>query len=188
MDQFEENVFKAICGRRSARAYEDRPVEEEKLLKLLKAGMAAPSACNLQPWEFIVVTDNEMLEELQKPAPYKPPVAIIICANTEKIPWGGEGWMVDCSAAVENMMIAAVPLGLGSCWIGALDIDVTRKLLNIPENIQVLNMVYFGYPVRTKQPATKYNEEAVYWGKYDSARSRSLRTMEMLMTDGYQDK
>jgi nitroreductase len=187
-DQFEENVFQVIYARRSVRTYEDRPVEEEKLVKLLKAGMAAPTACNLQPWEFIVVTDPEELAQLRKSAsPYNAPVAVIICANTDNIPWDGEDWKIDCSAAVENMMLAAVAMGLGSVWIGAFDVDDARKRLLIPDHIKVMNMVYFGYPSRTKKPATKYDETAVHWQKYDTTRNRRMRTMDMLMTDGYQD-
>ncbi len=103
MDQFEENVFGAIYGRRSIRQYAEKAVEREKLIKLLKAGMAAPSACNLQPWEFVVVTEEEALTELRKATPpYNAPAAMVVCANTGNIPWEGEGWMLDCGAAVET--------------------------------------------------------------------------------------
>lgn len=188
MSSFEENVFSAIYGRRSIRNYDDREVEKDKIEKLLRAGMAAPSACNMQPWEFIVVTDKELLKKLEENAPkYNAPLAMIVCANTKNIPWDGNGWMLDCSAAVENMMIAASAMGLGSVWIGMFEMKAVRELFDIPENIEVMSVVYFGYPVKAKKPATKYNEDAVFWQKYDPSRSRGLRTMDMLMSDGYQD-
>ncbi len=184
----EEKVFDAIFARRSIRRYDDRVVEKDKIIKLLKAGMAAPSACNLQPWEFIVVTDKEQLRRLEENAPnYNAPVAMIVCANTKSIPWEGSDWKLDCSAAVENMMIAASALGLGSVWIGMFGMEAVRKQFNIPEDIHVMSVVYFGYPVKAKSSATKYNEEAVYWQKYDPSRKRSLRTMDML-GDGYQEE
>lgn len=183
----EEKVFEAIFARRSIRRYDGREVEQDKIIKLLKAGMAAPSACNLQPWEFIVVTEKELLGKLEENAPkYNAPVAMIVCANTKNIPWESSDWKIDCSAAVENMMIAASAMGLGSVWIGMFNMEAVRKLFDIPENIHVMSIVYFGYPVKAKSPATKYNEEAVYWQKYDPSRNRSLRTMEML-GDGYQE-
>jgi nitroreductase len=188
MDSFEKNVFDAIYGRRSIRAYEDREVEKEKIIRLLQAGMAAPSACNLQPWEFIVITDRDMLEKFKPVAQTNnAPVVMLVCSNTKNIPWKSEDWKIDCAAAVENMMIAAVAQGLGSLWVGMLDFDAARKLLDIPEDINIMNIVCFGYPARARKPKTKYNESAVYWQKYDPSRERRLRTMDMLMDDYQMD-
>jgi nitroreductase len=187
MNKVEENVFHAIYSRRSIRAYDGREVEPQQLVSLLKAGMAAPSACNLQPWEFIVVTQKDLLERLETMAPkYNAPAAVIVCGNTKNIPWGGEDWKIDCSAAVENMMIAASAMGIGSVWIGMFKMEEVRKLFHIPEDIHVMSIVYFGYPVKEKCAATKYNEEAVFWQEYDPNRNRTIRTMDML-GDGYQD-
>lgn len=186
MSQYEKYVFDAIYGRRSIRTYlEDKEIEHDKIIKLLKAAMAAPSTCNLQVWEFIAVTEKETLGQLINIVQqYYAPLAMVICANTKNIPWNDEDWKIDCSAAVENMMIAAVSMGLGSVWIGAYDMDAVRKLLAIPDDIKVMNIVYFGYPAKTKKPATKYDEDAVYWQKYDSTRKRSLRATDMI-TDDY---
>ena len=126
----EEKVFEAIFARRSIRRYDGREVEQDKIIKLLKAGMAAPSACNLQPWEFIVVTEKELLGKLEENAPkYNAPVAMIVCANTKNIPWESSDWKIDCSAAVENMMIAASAMGLGSVWIGMFNMEAVRSCL-----------------------------------------------------------
>lgn len=181
MELNEKNIFDVIFKRRSIRRYKDKEVEQEKITKLLKAGMAAPSTCNLQVWEFIVVTEKEILSQLKNATDqgdYNAPMAMVICANTVNVPWDDEDWKIDCSAAVENMMIAASAMGLGSIWIGSHDEAAFRKLLNIPDNIFVMNVVYFGYPDEAKKPGTKYNEEAIYWQKYDSNRNRKMNTMD----------
>lgn len=180
------DVYDAILARRSIRAYRDRPVEEEKIERLLRAAMAAPSACNLQPWEFIVIDDKAVLEPLRGMTGYPDyvaPLAVVFCANTKNIPWEAQTWQVDCAAAVENMMLAAVAEGLGSVWIGDIREGPIRELLDIPPEIRVMNMAYFGYPAQQKKPRTQYDESAVYRQKYDPARARTLRTMEMLYRD-----
>ena len=187
MNENEQHVFDAIYSRRSIRAYvEGKEVEKEKIIKLLKAGMAAPSTCNLQTWEFIVVTEKEMVDQLKGTityGDYNAPMAMVICGNTVNIPWQDEDWKIDCSAAVENMMIAATSMGLGSVWIGSFDMEALRKLLAIPAHISVMSVVYFGYPNEQKEPGTKYNEEAVYWQKYDPKRNRKLRSLGMKAAD-----
>ncbi len=181
---YEETVMHAILARRSVRSYvPDKPVEKEKLRRLLEAGMAAPSACNLQPWEFIVVTDEDKMAKLRPMmgfGNYNAPAAIVMLGNTSGIPWGGEDWKIDVSAAVENMMIMAAAMGLGSVWLGSYDEKALRELLDIPENIRVMNVAYFGYPAKTPNPKTRYNEEAVFYEKYDPARQRKVRTIDML--------
>jgi nitroreductase len=183
MSQNEQYVFDAIYSRRSIRSYiEGKEVEQEKIIKLLKAGMAAPSTCNLQTWEFVVVTKKEMVDQLKNATfqgKYNTPMAMVVCGNTVNIPWKDEDWKIDCSAAVENMMIAATAMGLGSVWIGSFDMDSVRKLLVIPNHILIMSVVYFGYPNEQKKQGTKYNEEAVYWEKYDTKRNRKLRTIDL---------
>ena len=182
MELCEKDIFDVIFKRRSIRRYKEKEVEQEKIIKLLRAGMAAPSACNLQVWEFIVVTEKEMVGQLKgtiSEGNYNATMAIVVCGNTVNVPWDGEGWMIECSTAVENMMIAATAMGLGSVWIGSHDETAVRKLLDIPDHIFVMSVVYFGYPDEEKKPGTKYNEEAVFWQKYDPDRKRNLRTIDM---------
>ncbi|MDF2802596.1 MAG: putative dehydrogenase/NAD(P)H nitroreductase [Anaerocolumna sp.] len=183
MDKHEDMILNAIYSRRSIRRYKEKEVEKEKIIKLLHAGMAAPSACNLQVWEFIVVSEKNVLDKLKSvisQGDYNAPLAMVICANTVNVPWTGDGWVVDCSAAVENMLIAATALELGSVWLGSHNEEEVRNLLHIPEHIHVMNIVYFGYPDEEKTPNTKYTEEAVYWQEYDKERSRIMRTMDDL--------
>jgi len=188
MTDKEKHVFETIYERRSIRKYlEDKQVEKDKIKKLLEAGMAAPSACNLQPWEFIVVYEKDdvaLLKAAQFSNNHNATMAIVVCANTKNVPWEGPNWMIDCSAAVENMMLAAAAMELGSLWVGAFHQDVVRNQLNIPENIHVMNIIFFGYPNEKRPVGTRYNEEAIYWSKYDPDRQREMRTMEMLSDPG----
>jgi nitroreductase len=180
MSQQEKIVFDAIFGRRSVRAYvADKAVEPEKIVKLLQAGMAAPSACNIQPWEFVVVTENETIASIKNSIAqfgnYNAPLVIVVCSYAAYIPWDGDEGTVDCSAAIENMLIAATTLELGSVWIGGFDRAAIRSLLDIPDPVIPIGVIYFGYPAEHPEPRTKYVEEAVYWQKYDPQRSHSPR-------------
>jgi nitroreductase len=181
MDQV-QNLFDVMYARRSIRSYaEGRPVEREKIGMMLKAAMAAPSACNLQPWEFIVVDEPESANELKgcidenNGRHYNAPAAFIVCGNTRYIPWESNGEM-DCAAAIENMLLAAQALGLGAVWIGAIDTAEIKKRFDIPEHVAVNSVVLFGYPAGNKPPRTQYTEEAVYWQKYDPNREHPERT------------
>lgn len=173
-----------IFKRRSIRNYTDQEVEKEKLILLLKAAMAAPTAANRQPWEFIVVNDKERLNELRgtlRAGQYNAPVAIVVCGNM-KLAFSNQDkeiWTQDCSAAIENMLIAAVELGLGSVWIGLYPTPSkcapVSKVLNIPEHVIPMSVVYFGYPGEFKEPRTQYNEERIYWQEYEPKRKHRAR-------------
>ena len=164
-----------IYKRRSIRVFERREVEKEKITELLQAGMSAPSASNGQPWEFVVVTESDRLAKLQEKlehGKYNAPLAIAVLANLAiaKKESSYRFWVQDCSAAVENILISAVGLELGSVWIGAYPKENVAKtiheILEIPEDIHVLNLIYIGYPAEEKPPRTQYEEERVHWQKY----------------------
>lgn len=180
-----QNLFDVMYSRRSIRVYEEnKPVERDKITLLLKAAMAAPSACNLQPWEFIIVDETESLDKLKECIDggngrhYNAPAAFVVCANTSYIPWESDGAM-DCSAAIENMLLAATALGLGAVWIGAIDADAIKSQFEIPAHVAVNAVVLFGYPAEQKPPRTQYTEEAVYWQKYDPKREHPERTTDL---------
>jgi nitroreductase len=184
MDQAQA-LFDVMYRRRSIRVYvEDRPVEEDKIVMLLKAAMAAPSACNLQPWEFIVVTEKDGVDRLKgcigsgNGRRYNAPAAFVVCANTSYIPWESNGEM-DCSAAIENILLAATVLDLGAVWIGDIDGDAIRRLLDIPAHVAVNSVVLLGYPAESKPPRTQYTEEAIYWQTYDPQREHPPRTTDL---------
>jgi nitroreductase len=177
MTDKEKYVFEIILQRRSVRNFiVDKPVEKWKITKMLEAAMAAPSACNTQPWEFIVVSENDKMDKLRNAMGdanrFNAPMAIITCANPTYIPWEGNGWMIDCSAAVENMLIAATAMGLASVWIGWCHEDILRETFEIPTHIHFLNTVYFGYTDNTQSSGTRYAEDAVFLEKYDPTRIR----------------
>ncbi len=173
------NAIDTIYQRRSIRKYIETPVEQEKIDVLLKAAMAAPTAANCQPWEFIVVNDTDKLTKVREKlvfARYKAPAAIIVCGNM-KLAFKGlsqEFWVQDCSAATENILLAATSLGLGSVWIGIYpnktNIKVVKSIFNIPTHVIPLSLVYVGYSAEEKSARTRYNEKRIYQQEYDPKR------------------
>ncbi len=168
-------ILEAIFQRRSIRIYADRPVEAEKLDLLLKAGMAAPTAMNCKPWEFVVVTEAEILGQFRKRLMFgdrNAPAAIVVCGNPglSTNPAARLFWVQDCSAATENIMIAAVSQGLGTVWIGVHPVKAfvktVRQILKIPRSVTPLCIIYVGYPLEGKPARTQYAEERVYWEGY----------------------
>ncbi len=179
-------VFDAILARRSIRSFQDKPVERNKIELLLKAAMAAPSACNLQPWAFIVVDEPDtlaLLKEATEQGKYNAPLAIVVCGINKHIPWEGNGWMQDCGAAAQNMLLAAQEQGLASVWIGGFDAPALAAALSIPDGVSPMCVIELGYPAYAREPLTWYTEEAVHWQTYDSAKPRQMRTMRMLQDD-----
>lgn len=143
-----------ISNRRSIRKYEDRPIEKEKIEKLLRAAMQAPSAVNQQPWEFIVVENKDTLKKLSEMSPYSKMVegaaaAFVVLANSDniKIP---TAWQQDMGAAVENLLLEAVHLELGAVWLGVAtvedNINYIKELFDLPETIKPFALIPVGYP------------------------------------------
>lgn len=173
------DVIETIYKRRSIRNYLDKQVERDIVTSLLMAATAAPTAANSQPWEFIVIDEAQKLAELREGlifARYKAPVAIVVCGNMKLAHKGPsqEMWVQDCSAAIENILIAATSIGLGSVWIGIYPLESNvrqlKKLLNIPEYVTPLGIVYVGYPAEEKEARTRFDEKRVYWQEYDPSR------------------
>ncbi len=167
-------VLEAISSRTSIRAYQETPVEDWKVEKILRAGMAAPSAMNRQPWSFTVVNDKALLKQIADSAPNAgmaagAPLAIVVCGDMDKAPEGAvkEFWVQDASAATENILLAAHALGLGAVWTGFYpNVDRAKMLagiLNIPENQTVLCVIPMGYPAESPAPKDKWNEGNVHY-------------------------
>jgi nitroreductase len=157
-------------------------VDREILVKLLQAAMAAPTAANAQPWEFVVVDEPESLEKLKENLPfghYNTPAAIVVCGNPELShnTAGRFYWVQDCSAAVENILIAAAGMDLGTVWIGIYPhesrVGIIRKVLNMPDHVTPLGAVYVGYPAEKKEARTQYDEHRVHWQVYEERKRRS---------------
>ena len=177
-------AIETILSRRSIRRFTPEPVEQETLITLLKAAMAAPTACNAQPWEFVVVTEPKVLAHIREKflfARYNAPAAIVVCGNMgiANNSAGREHWVQDCSAATENILLAAAGLGLGGVWIGIFPypskIKPIAEVLGIPENVTPLSMVYVGHPAETKPPSARFDEHRVYWQCYEP-RKRKAKT------------
>jgi len=152
-----------ILSRRSIRRYEDKDIPEEVLQQILETGRQAPSAANRQPIRFVVVNDHDILKNLcdnlfTRFVKYAP-LAIVGCADIKSF-LTGKWAVVDATIAMQNMVIAAWTLGIGSCWIGACDEKKVKEFLNIPDKWKVVAVLTFGYPAeqpkqRKKKPIEK---------------------------------
>jgi len=151
------DVFECIVTRRSVRTYEKKDVPNELIGQLLEAAVRAPSAGNIQPWEFIVVKDIELKKQLASAALSQrfieeAPVVIVVCANPEKSvdKYGERGKSLYCiqdtAAAIENMLLTANSLSLGTCWVGAFEEDEVRKILSIPQKLKPVALITVGFP------------------------------------------
>lgn len=174
------DLIDIIYARRSIRKYKDTPVPREVLVTLLKAAMAAPSATNAQPWEFVVVTNPDTLAKLRSGLPFaKMNAPAVICVlgseRMQKSKIGSRFWVQDCSAATENILLAATALGLGSVWVGVHPITIftnhVKRTLNLPDGVTPLNLIFLGYPDEKKEPRTQYEEKRVQWEAFPSPKS-----------------
>jgi nitroreductase len=147
------DVFEAIRARKSVRSYQARPVEPEKLRRVLEAARLAPSARNEQEWRFVVVTDREKRQRLAHEASSEhfmgqAPVIIAACAQTDRriMRCGQQAYPIDVAIAIDHLTLAAVAEGLGTCWIGSFDPAEVRRILEIPESVEVVELLPLGYP------------------------------------------
>lgn len=175
----EENMSDALSvihNRKSVRSFTGQSVDKDMLDKLIRAGMAAPTAVNRQPWAFVAVTDRKTLDTLAAGLPYakmldKAGAAVIVCAVLEKAhDQRMEFAVIDSTCASENILLAAEALGLGAVWTAAYPykerMDVVRKALHIPQAIIPLNVIPVGHPTGTEKPKDKYKPENVHWEKW----------------------
>lgn len=156
-----------IFSRRSIRVYTGEAVSEADIQSLLEAGMAAPSASNRKPWHFVVATDKETLRELARAHPFgkmtaHAELAIAVCGDAAISDW----WVQDCSAATENILVAAAGLGLGAVWLGCHGRpereQAVRDILGIPAQIGVLSLLSIGHPGEKKEARTQYDPARVH--------------------------
>jgi nitroreductase len=163
-----------IFKRRSIRKYTDKVVPKELIEKILRAGMAAPSAGNRQPWHFIVISDKNIINEIPEFHPSAMMLkevnhAIVVCGDLALERAKGY-WIQDCSAATQNMLLMATELGLGSVWLGVHPIEERvkgiKELLEIPEGIMPLCVIAIGYPNETKSPIDRYNTTRIHNNKW----------------------
>lgn len=163
-----------IFQRTSIRKYNEQTVKEEQIELLLKAAMSAPSARNIQPWEFITIQNKETLKKIADFSSSahmlkEASLAIVVCANINKeIPAvkGKNYWIQDCSAATENILLEATELGLGSVWIGTFPkeemVKPVSELLKLPENIIPFSIISIGYPEGDNKPKDKFDRTKIH--------------------------
>jgi nitroreductase len=179
------SALDTIFSRKSVRSYTDQPVSEEQVETLLRAAMAAPTGMNVQPWRFVVVRDQAVKDALAGPRGgmiAQAPVVIVVCGETTMMrkPWGqpdaeavevpNGNWTQDCSAAAENLLLAAEALGLGAVWTAGYTyedrVNPAREALGLPANVTPLCIIPVGYPAGDDQPKDKWKPENIHYDKW----------------------
>jgi len=160
----------AIFTRRSVRKYLPRPVTRDLIENVLKAGMNAPSAGDEQPWHFVIIDEHGLLQKISEIHPYAKmlkdaPVAILVCGDHNVLKFKNL-WTQDCSAASENMLLAAHDLGLGAVWIGVYPAEnlvrEVRSILNIPQDVTPFSIIGMGYPAEEKSSKLRYDISKIH--------------------------
>lgn len=168
------DLLEGIFTRRSIRKFKEKPISKDRIIDLIKAAMQAPSAGNNQPWHFIVIDDREILNTIPEFHEYSKmllhsPVAILVCGEIEVEKYCGY-WVQDCSAATQNLLLAAHAYGLGAVWLGIYPmqerIDGIKKLVNLPTNVYPLSLIALGYPDEIKEPVNRFNPEKIKYNKW----------------------
>ena len=160
-----------IESRRSVRRFTAEPVADADVQRLLEAAMAAPSAMDRRPWEFVVVRDPALRAELGRTHQYsgmaeRAPVVFVVCGREAD----STHWMVDCSAATENLLLEAVSLGLGAVWVAVFpsveNETKVRALLGMPDDLRVLCLVPLGHPAESPAPRSKFDAARVHFDRF----------------------
>ncbi len=162
-----------ILNRCSVRRYTEKEIVAEDLNKIIRAGFAAPCSHDTRCWHFVVLDDREIMKSIGENMNYAHMIqyadkAIVVCADKEKSPYG---WMLDCAAATENILLAAESLGIGSCWTAVYPYkdreETARKYLSsIPEDIEIFCIIPLGYPAKEKNVKNKYDETKIHYNKW----------------------
>ncbi len=181
-----EAAINTIMNRKSVRSFTDQKLTEEQIETLLKAAMAAPSAINIQPWHFVVIDDDAVKQEIwgegfQSEMFTSAAVVVVVCGDTKTVrkPFGKPDaepeevdnifWYEDCSAATENLLLAAEAMGLGAVWTALYPTErmapVIEKL-SLPENVKPLCAVPIGYPAGDDQPKDKWKPEKIHRNRW----------------------
>jgi nitroreductase len=165
-----------IFNRKSIRLFTGQTVPFESLEIIVKAGMAAPSARNLQPWSFVIITDKSIMIKLAEELPYAKMLsdaggAIVVCGTPDTADAElSDYWVQDCSAATENILLAVEAMGLGAVWTGVhprqARVDWVREVLNIPAHIVPLNVIPIGFPAGNEKPKDKFKPEKIHINKW----------------------
>ena len=168
------DAMEAIHTRRSIREYQKRPVPAEVIREVIAAAMCAPSAGNGRPWQFVVIADPQVLEQIPDVHPYaamaaEAAVAILVCGDLELEKYPGN-WVADCSAATQNLLLAAHAKGLGAVWTGVYPdedrIERFQELLGLPENVVPLALIPVGYPASPSFRVDRYEDKKIHYNRW----------------------
>jgi nitroreductase len=161
-----------LFGRRSVRKYEPKAIPDEMIGDLLAAGMAAPSACAKDPWRFVVVRDRARLQEIANDLPHgrmlaSAPLGIVVCGDLNVAHDGQLSYLLqDCSAAIQNILLAAHGLGLGACWLGVHPrlprMEAMTRILQLPVSIVPVSCIAIGWPAEVKPARTRFDAAYVH--------------------------
>ena len=176
------DAIQAIMTRRSVRNYEtDKPISDEAIKTLLSAAMNAPSAGNQQPWFFIVFDDLLIKQEIVNDHPYahmlkKAPLGILVCENKKNEKYSDSG-VLDCSAATQNILIAANALGIGSVWVGVYPeedrIRNMRRIFHLPDHIVPISIVALGYANKAGKEIVRYSEDRIFYNVWEQTKDNN---------------
>lgn len=167
-------ALEAIFLRRSIRDYTEEKVSEADIKTLLDAAMAAPSAGNAQPWRFVVIDDRALLGRIGEINQYaamaaRAPLAIMVCADPSSEKYPGF-WVQDCSAAIENLLVAATALGLGAVWTGLYPMEgrlpLARQIFGLPGHIMPLAIIVIGHPAAKPEPKSRFDPAKVHRNRW----------------------
>ena len=167
-------AIEAILTRRSIRKYVKKPIPEKQIEDLIKAAVYAPSAGNEQPWQFAIIEDKKMFEKIQLFHPHAQMLtfadkAILVCGDLQREKHKGY-WMIDCSAATQNILLAAHAKGIGAVWLGIYPrqerIDGMKQLLTIPDYIVPFALISLGYPNEEKKCTDRFQYERIHYNTW----------------------
>lgn len=167
-------LIQGIYTRRSIRKYKNAEITQQQIDTILKAGMYAPSARNQQPWHFIVINDREILIEIMNVHPYakmlsEASIAILVCGD-QNLELSKDYWVVDCSAATQNILLAAHGLGLGAVWLGVHPREERksemRRIFDLPNHIQPLSLISVGVPNEEKDTPERFKQERIHYNNW----------------------
>jgi nitroreductase len=167
-------AIQAILTRRSIRKYTPEPVPDSLIAEVLAAAMSAPSAGNQQPWQFVVIADRRLREEIPTFHPYAQmvpdaPVAVVVCGDLHLESYKGY-WVQDCSAATQNILLAAHARGLGAVWVGIYPkeerVQRLQKLLGLPAHVIPLALIPMGFPAERVPPEERFHPSRVHRNRW----------------------
>ncbi|HOK03965.1 MAG TPA: nitroreductase family protein [Victivallales bacterium] len=166
----------AIFARRSIRVFQEKEIPEEMIKDILEAAMAAPSAVAKDPWEFIVIKNKNTLIKITEALPNgkmlsSAPLGIIVCGDIKRAHGNELSFLLqDCSAAIQNILLASSILGLGACWLGVHPrterISYIKEYFKLPENIIPIAAIALGFPAEKKEPRTRFDKEKIHFEKW----------------------